>query len=186
MLLTPHQGSVTPCGASAGALAGVCVGVSTVNGLSTAVWLCGPPKGHTPLPDGAATYRIWNFSGWEPCLFPFSLFTHPCVSIGLLGYDPVLLYFLAQLLPDLGPASSVICLLCPFEMPVIVIYSFPPSLSFLSTSSLFCAVRCPGPILSEQPWNQPFTQAPRSVTAAGPSQPAELGGDAHWPVDTRI
>lgn len=52
----------------------------------------------------------------------------------LLGYGPVLLYVLAQLLPDVGPASSVICLLCPCEMPVIVIsvrLSFPLFLAHL-------------------------------------------------------
>lgn len=67
--------------------------------------------------------------------FFFFFFLHPFIYIAVdswmlilcLVYNPILLYFVTQLVPDLVPGSSFIWLLCPIELPV-VIFS-PPFLS---------------------------------------------------------
>lgn len=103
---------------------------------------CSPPlsrlfclsKGHGPPPWWGHLHTLFGiFLSWSLVSSSFHYLLIHLFILVYLGYDPVLLYFLAELVLDLGPGSSVICLLCFFEIPVIVIVllpSLPPSLPF--------------------------------------------------------
>ena len=95
-------------------------------------------------------------------LFPISLFNHYFISLWphgylfhALGYNPMLLNFLALLVPALATGSSCSWLLCPYDTSTFFFLSTPLFSGATRCSKLILYISCSSPRIcyfSKQPW----------------------------------